>query len=90
MLIFHHLFLGPDCRNDSQQCFFQINEQYSTVGIGAAISRIFLTNRLDIFFSAESINDGRIYAHSLTIAVILIIIGLTIWVSEPRTDPASL
>jgi len=80
MLIFHHLFLGLIA---GMILAVLLSNKWAVLygGIGAILPDL-LDKPLGHILLAESINDGRIYAHSLTIAVILIIIGLTIWVQN--------
>ncbi|WP_167816208.1 metal-dependent hydrolase [Methanocorpusculum sp. GPch4] len=77
MLIFHHLFLGLIV---GIMLAVILSNKWAVLygGIGAILPDL-LDKPLGQILLAETINWGRIYAHTLIIAVILIIIGLLIW-----------
>ena len=77
MLIFHHLFLGLIA---GIILAVLLSNKWAVLygGIGAILPDL-LDKPLGQILLADSINYGRIYAHTLTLAVILIIIGLLIW-----------
>jgi len=77
MLIFHHLFLGLAA---GIILAVLLSNKWAVLfaGIGAILPDIF-DKPLGQILLSDTINWGRIYAHTLTLAVILIIIGLLIW-----------
>lgn len=77
MLIFHHLFLGLAA---GIILAVILSNKWAVLyaGIGAILPDL-LDKPLGQILLADTINWGRIYAHTLTLAVILIIIGLLIW-----------
>ena len=74
MLIFHHLFLGLIV---GIMLAVILSNKWAVLygGIGAILPDL-LDKPLGQILLAETINWGRIYAHTLIIAVILIIMGL--------------
>lgn len=77
MLIFHHLFLGLAA---GIILAVLLSNKWAVLyaGVGAIIPDL-LDKPLGQILLSDSINYGRIYAHTLTLAVILIVIGLLIW-----------
>lgn len=77
MLIFHHLFLGLTA---GIILAVLLSNKWAVLyaGIGAILPDL-LDKPLGQILLSDTINWGRIYAHTLTLAVILIIIGLLIW-----------
>ncbi|MEA5086436.1 MAG: metal-dependent hydrolase [Methanocorpusculum sp.] len=77
MLIFHHLFLGLIV---GIMLAVILSNKWAVLygGIGGILPDL-LDKPLGQILLAETMNWGRIYAHTLIISVILIIIGLLIW-----------
>ena len=77
MLIFHHLFLGL-IAGIILAVFLSNKWAVLYAGIGAILPDL-LDKPLGQILLADTIIYGLIYAHTLTLAVILIISGLLIW-----------
>ena len=82
MLIFHHLFLGLIV---GIMLAVILSNKWAVLygGIGAILPDL-LDKPLGQILLAETINWGRIYAHTLILAVILIILGLMIWIRNRK------
>ena len=77
MLIFHHLFLGLIA---GIILAVLLSNKWAVLygGIGAILPDL-LDKPLGQILLVDTLNYGRIYAHTLTLAVILIILGVLIW-----------
>jgi membrane-bound metal-dependent hydrolase YbcI (DUF457 family) len=77
MLIFHHLFLGLIA---GIILAVLLSNKWAVLygGIGAILPDL-LDKPLGQILLVDTLNYGRIYAHTLILAVILIIFGLAIW-----------